>query len=339
MRPVPCVLLVCAVGIGVHAQAGRALDIHVIDVEGGQATLLVSPSGESLLVDAGWAGFDGRDADRIVATAKRAGLSRIDYLVVSHYHRDHVGGVPELVRRLPVRTFVDHGPSVEQDERGTALFDAYFEARATGRHLQVKPGDTIPFNGVDIRVVSSGGELVSQPIAADAKPNPLCRAFTPRDVDTTENARSVGLAISYGRFRLLDLGDLTWNKEHDLVCPDNLLGTFDVYLTTHHGTDTSGPAVLVHAIRPRVAVMNNGAHKGGSRQAWRVIRAAPSLEDIWQLHFAVDAGADHNAREPFLANLDETTAHGITIAAQRDGSFVVTNARNGQARRYAAGRQ
>jgi competence protein ComEC len=339
MRPFAYVFLAGAIGIGVHAQAGRTLDIYAIDVEGGQATLVVSPSGESLLVDAGWPGFDGRDADRIAAAAQRAGLSRIDYLVTSHYHRDHVGGVPELVRRLPVRTFVDHGPSVEQDERGTALFNAYLEARKTGQHLQVKPGDKIPISGVDVVVVSSGGELLSQPMSGDARPNPLCRDFTPRDADTTENARSVGLAISFGRFRFLDLGDLTWNKERDLVCPMNLLGTFDVYLTTHHGTDTSGPAVLVHAIRPRVAVMNNGAHKGGSRQAWRVIRGAPGLEDIWQLHFAVDAGADHNAREPFLANLDETTAHGITIAAERDGSFVVTNARNGEARRYGAARK
>jgi competence protein ComEC len=337
MRRLHLLALVLLVAVSrVHTQAPPTLNVYVIDVEGGQATLLVSPSGESMLIDTGWPGFDGRDADRIAATAKQAGVSQIDYLVVTHYHRDHVGGVPELLRRLPVKTFVDHGPTVEQDEAATSLFNGYLEARKTGRHLLVRAGDTIPIAGIDVRVVSSGGELMRRAADNGGSANPLCRAFTPRDADPTENARSVGLTIAYGRFRLLDLGDLTWNKERDLACPTNVLGTFDVYLTTHHGTDTSGPAVLVHAIRPRVAVMNNGARKGGSRQAWRIIRDAPGLEDFWQLHFAVDAGPEFNAPEAFLANLDETTAHGIRISAQRDGSFTVTNPRNGHTKRYAS---
>jgi competence protein ComEC len=320
------------------AQAPETLDIYVIDVEGGQATLVVSPSRESMLVDAGWPGFDGRDADRIAATVKGAGLSHIDYLVVTHYHRDHVGGVPELVRRVPVKTFVDHGPSVETGEAAAALYDSYLEARKAGHHLQVEAGDVLPMKDVDIRVVSAGGELLSRPLAQAAS-NSLCGSFTPRAPDPGENARSVGMAISYGRFRMLDLGDLTWNKERDLVCPTNLLGTFDVYLTTHHGTDTSGPPVIVHAIRPRVAVMNNGATKGGSKAALRVIRDAPGLQDLWQVHYAVDAGASHNAPEAFLANLEETTAHGIRISARPDGSFAVTNERTGHTKRYAPARR
>ena len=334
MRRAALALLLTAIGAGVGGQGGRALDVYAIDVEGGQATLVVSPSGESMLIDAGWPGFEGRDADRIAATARQAGLTRLDYLVVSHYHRDHVGGVPGLIRRIPVRTFVDHGPTVEENPAATALFAEYVAARKTGKHLQVTAGDAIPITGLDVRVVSAGGQLLTRAIGNGGAVNRLCSQFTPREEDRGENARSVGLAIAYGQFRLLDLSDLTWNKEGDLVCPDNVLGTVDVYVSTHHGMDASGPAVLVHTIRPRVAVMNNGARKGGTRQAWRIIRDAPGLEDFWQLHFAVDAGPDFNSPEPFLANVDESTAHGLKISAQADGSFTVTNARNGHTKRY-----
>jgi competence protein ComEC len=319
------------------AQAADTLDVYVIDVEGGQATLIVSPARESLLIDAGYPGFDGRDADRIAATVKRAGLDRIDYLLVTHYHRDHVGGVPELVKRVQVKTFVDHGPTVETDQAATALYTAYLEARKGGLHLEVKPGDAVPLAGADVRVVSAGGELISRPLS-EGRSNALCSSFVPQAADPGENARSVGTVISLGRFRMLDLGDLTWNKERDLVCPSNLLGTFDVYLTTHHGTDTSGPAVLVHAIRPRVALMNNGATKGGSKPAWRIVRSAPGLQDLWQVHYSANAGADHNAPKAFLANLDESTSYGLHLSARADGSFAVTNERTGETRRYPARR-
>jgi len=311
-----------------------ALDVFFIDVEGGQATLFVTPAAESMLVDAGWAGFEGRDAGRIEAAAKQAGVSRLDYLLVTHYHADHVGGVPEIARRLPVRTFVDHGATVEQGERPAALFNAYVDATASGKRLQVKPGDTLPLSGVDVRVVSSGGDLLNRPLPGAGAPNPLCRDFKPLEEDKTENARSVGVVLTYGNFRMIDIGDLTWNKEHDLVCPNNLLGNVDLYLTTHHGLDISGSPAIVHALRPRVAIMNNGAKKGGTRSAWQTVRDSPGLLDFWQLHFAVDAGADHNTAEPLIANLDETTGYGIKVSVQRDGSFTVTNARNGHAKTY-----
>ncbi|PYQ73613.1 MAG: MBL fold metallo-hydrolase, partial [Acidobacteria bacterium] len=297
-------------------------------------TLFVTPAGESMLVDAGWAGFEGRDAGRIEAAAKQAGVSRLDYLLVTHYHADHVGGVPEIARRLPVRTFVDHGATVEQGERPAALFNAYVDATASGKRLQVKPGDTLPLSGVDVRVVSSGGDLLNRPLPGAGAPNPLCRDFKPLEEDKTENARSVGVVLTYGNFRMIDIGDLTWNKEHDLVCPNNLLGNVDLYLTTHHGLDISGSPAIVHALRPRVAIMNNGAKKGGTRPAWQTVRDSPGLLDFWQLHFAVDAGADHNTAEPLIANLDETTGYGIKVSVQRDGSFTVTNARNGHAKTY-----
>jgi competence protein ComEC len=289
-----------------------------------------------MLVDAGWSGVNGRDADRIAAAVRQAGLSKIDYLVVTHYHRDHVGGVPELAAKIPVGTFVDHGPTVEEGAQPAELFNAYVASRQKGRHLQVKPGDTIPIAGLDVQVVAAGGAPIAKPLAGAGAANPLCAAFKPKDADPTENAQSVGTIMTFGRFRMIDLGDLTWNKEHDLVCPNNRLGTVDVYLTTHHGLDQSGAPVIVHALHPRVAVMNNGAKKGGTPAAWQAVRSSPGLEDLWQLHFAVDGGPDQNVAETFIANMDETTSHGIRISASSDGSFTVTNGRNGHQKTYAA---
>jgi beta-lactamase superfamily II metal-dependent hydrolase len=327
-------VLAVAATAGAGAQADKPLDIQFIDVEGGQATLIASPSGESLLVDTGYVGFNDRDADRIAAAVKQAGLSRIDYLIVTHYHADHVGGVPALASRVPIGTFVDHGPTVEEGERPAKLYNDYLAVRAKGRHILARPGETLPMKGVDIRFVSAAGNLITKPLAGAGAPNPLCGTFTAKPADPTENARSVGMVLSFGSFRMLDLGDLTWNKEHDLVCPNNLLGTVDLYLTTHHGLDQSGPAVLVHAVAPRVAIMNNGAKKGGMASAWRIIRDSPGLEDLWQLHYAVDAGAEANAAEPFIANRDETTAYGLRVTAGRDGRFTVTNTRNGMSKTY-----
>jgi competence protein ComEC len=335
-RTIAIVVLTAAMSIALSSQVQKPLDIYFIDVEGGQSTLVVSPSGESMLIDAGWPGFDGRDASRILAAAKQAGVTKIDYLVVTHYHTDHAGGVAPLAARIPIGTFVDHGPTVEQGDAPAKLFASYTEARAKGRHLQVKPGDKIPVSGLNVQVVTAAGEVLATPLAGAGAANPLCADFKPKDPDPTENARSLGTVLTFGRFRMVDLGDLTWNKEHDLVCPNNRIGTVDVYLTTHHGLDQSGAPVIVHALHPRVAVMNNGARKGGTPPAWQVVRSSPGLEDLWQLHFSEAGGHDRNVPEAFIANMDETTAHGIKISAAMDGSFSVTNARNGQTKKYAA---
>jgi competence protein ComEC len=316
-------------------RAAETLGVYFVDVEGGQATLLVSPSGESLLVDAGWPGFGGRDADRIVAAAKAAGVKQIDYLLVTHYHLDHVGGVPPLAAKIRVIHFVDHGASVESDKDANQLFSAYRQVRDRGQHIIVKPGDKIPIKGLDVEVVAAAGKLITAPLEDAGAANPLCAATQLRAADPTENAQSVGILIRFGKFRLMNLADLTWNKEFELACPVNRIGAVDVYLSTHHGMNLSGPAAIVHALAPRVAIMNNGARKGGTPEAWQIVRSSPGLEDIWQLHYAVEGGKQNNVSEQFTANPEEDCrGYGLKVSASADGSFVVTNMRNGFAKRY-----
>jgi beta-lactamase superfamily II metal-dependent hydrolase len=324
----------CAIA---RAQQRAALDIYFIDVEGGQSTLFVSPSGESMLIDTGFPGT--RDADRIASAVKQAGVTEINYLVITHYHGDHVGGVPELATRVPIRTFIDHGPIMEQTLNVPQNFAAYSAVRDKGEHIVAKPGDKLPIKGLDVQVVSSAGVLTTKPLPGGGGANPLCADFQPKDETKDpllggENAQSVGMVISSGKFRMVDLGDLTWNREHELACPKNLLGTVDLYLTTHHGQNISGVPMLVYAIRPRVAVMNNGAKKGGATDTFQILHRSPGLADLWQLHYAVDAGNENNSPEQFIANPDETTANYIKVTARPDGSFTVTNTRNGFHKEY-----
>ncbi|HBY59741.1 MAG TPA: MBL fold metallo-hydrolase [Solibacterales bacterium] len=313
--------------------AAKTLDLYFIDVEGGQATLIVTPAGQSVLVDAGWPGNEGRDATRIIAAAKKAGVKRIDYMLTTHYHLDHVGGVPQLAEKFPVVTFVDHGDNTETGRSAERLSSEYQRVMAAGKRLQVKAGDTLPLKDVDLRFVAARGETVK---SGGAK-NALCADAQRRADDASENARSIGFILSWGdRFRFVDLGDLTWNKELDLACPENVLGKVDLYLTTHHGLDQSGPAALVHAVAPRVAVMNNGARKGGSPAAIKIVRSSPGLEDLWQLHYAVTAGAESNAPDAFIANLDEACeGQWIRVSVDATGSFTVYNNRNKHQKAYA----
>jgi beta-lactamase superfamily II metal-dependent hydrolase len=315
--------------------AAKPLQIYFVDVEGGQATLVVTPSGESMLVDTGWPGNAGRDAGRILAAAKKAGIDKIDYLVVTHYHTDHVGGVTQLAAKIPIRTFVDHGPSVESGKQADELMRAYLSYRQKGQYLEAKPGGKIPLKGVGVDIVTSAAEVISRPMDGAGAPNPACAKEGPRAADTGENARSIGMVLSYGKFRLVNLADLTWNKEIELMCPDAKLAPVDVYQVSHHGMDSSGSMALVHALRPRVAIGNNGARKGGIAAAWQTIRSSPGLEDVWQLHYSIAAGKDNNPPDMFIANTDEICeGQWIKLDALPDGSFTVTNQRNRYTKTY-----
>jgi competence protein ComEC len=297
---------------------------------------MVTPSGQSLLIDTGWPGFNGRDASRIVTTAKAAGIERIDYVVITHFHRDHVGGVTQLADQIKIGTFVDHGPNMEDSAASREDFAAYEKVAANSKRLSVKPGDQIPMKDINVQVLTATGEHITAPLPGAGQPNPLCASEPEAPIDSTENARSLGMLITFGKFRFLDLGDLTKRKEKDLVCPNNLIGTVDLYLTTHHGVNQSNAKVIVDAIHPRVSIMNNGAHKGGSQEAWETIHNSPGLQDLWQLHYAMGSDKAHNVPEMFIANLDEKCeGKYIKVTAEANGTFAVLNSRNNFEKTYS----
>jgi competence protein ComEC len=339
-------LLACVVTALATARAATPLRIYFADVEGGQATLVVSPSGESLLVDTGWMGFNGRDADRIAAIAKKAGVKAIDYLVITHYHEDHVGGLAQLGARLKFKTLITHGPNIENNSTAVTMAEVYRTAvnSVKPRELVVKPGDVIPIKGLNVQVVAAARQLISEPLPGGGQHNPACEGVVQKRADGSENSMSVGMVMTFGKFRFADLGDLTQDREFELACPVNRIGPLDLYLTTHHGTTASGAEVLVHALQPRVAIMNNGARKGGDAPAIEIVRRSPGLQDLWMLHYAVAAGeADARLNVPaeFIANVDESLnpevndkGFGISVSADADGSFTVTNDRNGKTKTY-----
>lgn len=346
---VPCSLL--------YAQQAqnKPLDIYFLDTEGGQATLFVSPSGQSMLVDTGFPGNQGmppaeantpvvtRDADRIMKVLKEANIGVLDYVVITHYHADHAGNAAELAHRIPIRHFIDHGPyTVEQNAGRDAAFLSYMAVREHARASTAKPGDRIPIEGLDVQVVSSAGETIKEPMAGvpgAGAPNPYCRNAKLKEQDPTpENFESVGIVVRYGNsFRLVDLGDLTWNQEHALACPNNLVGTMTVFHTTRHGDPHSGAPQFVDAIHARVAVMNNGERKGGSPEYLGTLHDAPGLEDYWQIHRSAAAGGALNAPANFIANINETDhGHYIKMSVRLDGSFTMTNERTGFTKEYPA---
>jgi competence protein ComEC len=316
----------------------KDLEIYFIDVEGGQSTLFVSPAGESLLMDTGYSGFNGRDSGRILAVAKLAGIKKIDYLVISHYHKDHVGGLPGVAAKLPIQNFVDHGPNTEVDDKDAKVrFNMYQDYASKANRITVKPGDKIPVKGLEVAVLAGAGKTLSTPLPGAGQPNPECGTFHPDPAEeTNENQQSLGLLIAYGDFRILDLGDLTTSHERELVCPANEIGTVDVFVSSHHMGAAANTPQLVHSIHAKVAIANNGPRKGGKAGAWEVLHNTPGLADIWQLHYAVDAGKERNSPDTFLANVDEICqGKWLKLTAQKDGSFAVFNSRNRFEKTYA----
>jgi hypothetical protein len=267
-----------------------------------------------------------------------------------------MGGTAQLATRLPIRHFIDHGSTVDEGESAQRAFQAYADVRRKGVHTEARPGDSVPISGLTVQVIAAGGSVIQTPLTGAGRPNPLCDRFkfhgpeiTKRAADA-EDSRSVSLFITYGKFRTIIMGDLTWNKEHGLMCPASNVSEVDVYLVSHHGSDTSGSEALVHALRPRVAIMNNGPRKGGAVQTFQILNASPGLEDLWQNHYSIPGADRFNKPEPFIANLEDgssatTTApsaaavhlgaaHWIKLSAQADGAFTVTNGRTGYTKRY-----
>ena len=317
--------------------AEKALQIFFIDVEGGQSTLFVTPAGQSLLVDTGWGYNAFRDANRIVAATKLAKIKKIDYVLVTHYHSDHVGGVPQLAQKLTVGQYIDHGPNRETSKAAESLFAEYQTATAGASKIVAKPGDTVPIKGMNVTLVSADGNLIDHALSSAGAPNQACEGVETKASDPSENARSVGMVIDFGKLRIVDLGDLTWAKELQLMCPSNKLGHADIYIASHHGLDQSNSPALVHGLAPRVAVIDNGNKKGASATAWDIIKSSPGLQDIWQLHFADANSSEHNTQDPFIANVDEADAGNyLKLTAHQDGSFDLYNPRNKYSKEYPA---
>jgi beta-lactamase superfamily II metal-dependent hydrolase len=329
-----------------QTQRPNTTDVYFIDTDGGQSVLLISPTNgilgtkETLLLDAGNLNPPGRDAERIVAAMKDGGVEWIDTLVVSHYHGDHVGGVAALADKVPIRRVLDPGAFVpEQNGMREAGYLSYVPIRQNAHVTIAKPGTKIPVAGLEVHVVSSAGDLITAALPGVRRtPNPLCSNPQRKAQDPTpNNYESIGVVVEYGRFRYLDLADLTWNQEIELVCPSNLLGTFSVYRTTRHGTDWSGAQALVHSVRPRIAVMNNNPTKGGTPDTFRIVKSSPGIEDFWQLHYSDNVSKEVNSPEQFIANFTEQDGgHYIKLSARTDGSFTVMNGRNRFAKDYPA---
>ncbi len=354
--------LLLSIGSSARAQT-RSLDVYVIDVEGGNATLFVSqPYHESLLMDTGNAGAAApRDAGRIMEAVKDAGLQQIDHVIITHWHGDHFGGLAELAAKVPIREFIDHGPNVQPGELAdTFLEKTYPKLYANAKHTVAKPNDRIIMQSVDVRVVTSAGQTIKNPLPGAGVPNPYCASFKPGD-NNAEDPMSVGIFMSYGKFRTIHLGDLTKNMEFELMCPNNRIGTVDVLLGLHHGQSSSNSEVLVHALHPRVAIMNDGTRKGGEPEVMKTVHSSPGLEDLWQLHFSLLSGQEYTVPGMFIANtVDDQqpampiapmqaplpgpgappppahngTAYWIKLSARQDGSFTVLNTRNGFSKTY-----
>jgi beta-lactamase superfamily II metal-dependent hydrolase len=336
------------------AQNNGNLNIYWIDVEGGASTLFVSPTGESLLFDTGNPGNGDRDAKRIFAAAQKAGLTRIDHVVISHWHGDHVGGLEALSKMIPLGKFYDHGDGVEAADK--ARHDSYVALAGANRKI-LRAGDTIPLGGVQLRVVVSEGPVIANPINGGG-PNPLCANAPQQAPAPPENIRMVGLSLTYNNFKYASLGDLDWSREMEMACPVNKLGRVNLYtINRHGGLDNSGNPALLGAIKPQVIVLNNGPRKGLGQKVANLkvtnanstpyepnsyLRLAklPGVEGVWQEHLSlIDKDPAHNATPDMIANLEEGPADqgfGIHAIVGRDGKFTITNDRNGFSKTYTA---
>lgn len=347
----------------------KTVDFYFIDAELGTSVLIVTPAGQSMLIDGGHSGNNDRDVDRDLAAMKAAGIRQIDYLVVTHYHGDHYGAIPDLAKRVRIVNWVDHGPNVEMGRSdewylrfqrpNLELQEAYEDARAKGNHIIAKPGEKLPIQGMDVEVITAGGKRISTPLDSAGAPNAACANIKPRDPDESEDGQSVGLLITIGKFRFIHLGDLTWNLINDVFCPNNLIGPVDVYLTTHHAMVMPKDIAQIrpaqccsedwsrsccsdaelHGLSPRVAIFNVGPeyHTGATPAGWQAIHNTPGLEDIWQNHYQFQGGKENNAPEQFIANLEtgkEDMGYWIKLSVSADGSFTITNTRNRYSKKY-----
>lgn len=354
--------------------ADGTLKIVSVDVEGGGGTLFVTPEGKSLLIDTGWPANYGllpspdgakSSADRIVAAAKKLGLSKIDYVITTHYHMDHVGGMTELVAKMPVDTFIDHGPNVEHLPPGQKedpqlpggapdiLYPKYLAVIKGHKHIVATPGQVIPIGSMTATIVASDGKTLSKPLPGAGAPNPACEtadAKSTKVVGGEENRRSVASVLRFGKVSIALFGDLSWDKERELSCPVGKLGHVNLLIVTQHGSNISSNPANIADMRPAIALMGMGGKKGGDADPIKVIKASPGLMGFWQTHESF-AHPEWSGDKQMIANLNPPAAaiaahakelftvppdkgHAIHAEITRDGKITMTNDRNGYSKMY-----
>ncbi len=366
MRTVAVFVVALAVSISAAQSQTRSLEVYVVDVEGGNATLFIGPTRESVLIDTGNGGANAaRDAGRILDAARDAGLSQIDHLITTHWHGDHFGGMAELASNIPIGAYYDAGPSVQGQPNTVAfLADVYPGLVAEASRTIVDPGDRIAIDGVEWTIVTAGGDVLESNLAGGGSANPYCASFEPQGPDTGENAQSVGSHIRFGEFTALHPGDITWDVEGALMCPENHIGTVDLLFVGHHGQGPASPVgsntpQLVNAVAPRVSIINNGTRKGGQPESMSVILNSPGLEDVWMSHFSLLGGQEYTVPGIFIGNTFDNelaampiaplpgtrdtwpdppphngTAYWFKVTALENGTFTVTNTRNDFSKTY-----
>ena len=341
---------------------------YLVDIGHGNVAFVISPSGETMLLDCG----PTYALNKITSFIQQHDIKKIDYLVISHFEDDHMGAVAALAKKIPILNYVDHNESVTygksdewwkqrrapwarvgMGEQDNKRFDAYKEARATGHHIPVKPGDKVPVKGLDVTVVSAGGQVLAKPLPGAGQPNPACSKVPQRAEDDAEDGQSVGIVIADGKFRFTYLGDLSWQPSYRLFCPSNKVGTVDAYLVTHHAQSMGNElgdyyaglsccsVAEVSGLDPRVGLVSMGkeGHKFGNDEAIKTVRAQPGM-DLWQTEKITAGGeAGLNAPDDFISNIGGAPTDAVPflkLVAWPDGSFTVSNSRNGFSKDYAA---
>jgi beta-lactamase superfamily II metal-dependent hydrolase len=332
-----CVVTVVLMGVpAAQGQEPRTLDIYFLDMVGGASTLVVTPLGESILIDTGSLRPEHRDADRILRACRDAGLKQIDYLVTTHFHSDHFGAILEASQRIPVKCFIDKGaraPAGDGDNKWSKELYALYEQATKGDAQTIRAGDDIPLKNDPTGKLP---KLTLHCVAAEKKVEGFegdidapVDGFEMKPPDHTDNARSIALLLTYGRFKFFAGGDITWNVEQHLAHPVNRIGPVDLYQVTHHGLDLSNNPLLLKALSPTVAVAMNGPRKGIQPRAFKDLTTLPGLQGLYQIHYNTDRDGEYNTASGLIANPKDSPDRGEFIKVVVDGPKGVFTVRIG----------